>query len=90
MPAAYVELHRDDAARLGVSNGDRVALETRRGRLEVVAWIDGRGSPAPGSLFVPFFDEGRLVNRLTLEAFDPFSKQPDYKKCAARVVRVKG
>ena len=34
---------------------------------------------------MPFFDESLLINRLTLEAYDPFSKQPDYKKCAARV-----
>jgi nitrate reductase NapA len=48
-------------------------------------WLDGRGSPMPGSLFVPFFDEKLLINRVTLEAYDPFSTQPDYKKCAVRV-----
>ena len=32
-----------------------------------------------------FFDEAKLINDLTLEAFDPFSKQPDYKKCAVRI-----
>ena len=85
MPEAYVEVHPDDARRLGIENGRRVLVETRRGSLELRAWIDGRGSPAPGSLFVPFFDEARLVNLLTLRDYDPFSKQPDYKKCAARV-----
>ena len=85
MPEGYVEVHPQDAARLGIGNGAPVVLETRRGRVETRAWIEGRGSPPPGSLFVPFFDEERLVNRLTLEAFDPFSKQPDYKKCAARL-----
>ena len=38
-----------------------------------------------GTLFIPFFDETMLVNRVTLEAHDPFSKQPDYKKCAVRL-----
>jgi nitrate reductase NapA len=85
MPEAYVELHRADAARLGIRDGEVVTLETRRGRLDIPAWIDGRGAPPEGSLFVPFFDERLLVNELTLEAHDPFSKQPDYKKCAARV-----
>lgn len=85
MPEAYVELHRADAQRLGIHDGEVVTLETRRGRLDLPAWIDGRGSPPEGSLFVPFFDERLLVNELTLEAHDPFSKQPDYKKCAARV-----
>ena len=85
MPQAYVEISREDAARLGITNGEVVTVETRRGSLDLPAWIDGRGSPPPGSLFIPFFDETLLVNRLTLEAHDPFSKQPDYKKCAARV-----
>lgn len=87
MPQAYLEMNRDDARRLGVSNGELVTLETRRGSLDLNVWIDGRGEPPPGSVFVPFFDEKRLVNGLTLDAVDPFSKQPDYKKCAARVVK---
>jgi nitrate reductase NapA len=85
MPQAYVEMHRDDAARLGVANGETVIVESRRGSIELPVWLDGRGSPTPGSLFVPFFDEKLLINRVTLEAYDPFSKQPDYKKCAVRV-----
>jgi nitrate reductase (cytochrome) len=85
MPQAYVELHRDDARRLGVQDGEVVVVETRRGRIELPAWIEGRGSPPPGTLFVPFFDERLPINELTLEASDPFSKQPDYKKCAARI-----
>ncbi|MGE0710425.1 MAG: molybdopterin-dependent oxidoreductase [Planctomycetota bacterium] len=85
MPGAYAELNREDARRLGVSNGDVVVLETRRGRIELPAWVDGRAAPPPGSVFVPFFDERAPINRLTLEAHDPYSKQPDYKKCAVRV-----
>jgi len=87
MPQAYVEMHREDAARLGVQNGDVVVVESRRGKLELPVWMDGRGSPPPGSLFVPFFDERMLINLVTLDAHDPISKQPDYKKCAVRVRR---
>ena len=87
MPAAYVEVNRSDARRLRITDGDMVTIETRRGKLTLPAWIDGRGRVPVGSLFVPFFDETRLINELTLEAFDPFSKQPDYKKCAARLRR---
>jgi len=87
MPQAYVEMNRADARRLGVANGDWVTLETRRGKLELPVWIGGRGEPVEGSLFVPFFDERLLINGLTLDEHDPFSKQPDYKKCAARVRR---
>lgn len=89
MPAAYAELHPDDARERGISNGDTVILETRRGRIELPAWVDGRAKPARGSVFVPFFDERAQINLLTLDAHDPFSKQPDYKKCAVKV-RKKG
>lgn len=88
MPGAYVELNPADAKRLGIGQGERVLIESRRGQLEVNAWIDGRGVPPSGSVFVPFFDETKLINLVTLEAHDPFSKQPDYKKCAVRITRI--
>jgi nitrate reductase NapA len=88
MPSAYVEVSREDATALGVKTGDRVRLETRRGSLELTAWIDGRGRCPKGHVFVPFFDETKLINRLTLDAHCPFSKEPDYKKCAVRLVKV--
>lgn len=87
MPQAYCELHRDDARRLGIADGEVVVIESRRGKVELPAWIDGRGQPPPGTVFVPFFDEAIAINRVTLEAHDPLSKQPDYKKCAVRVSR---
>jgi nitrate reductase (cytochrome) len=90
MPRAYVEMHRDDANRLGIQNGRMVLIESRRGSLKLPVWLDGRGKPPVGTVFVPFFDERLLINFVTLEAFDPFSKQPDYKKCAVRVKPVKG
>jgi hypothetical protein len=40
-----------------------------------------------GLVFVPFFDEGRLVNKLTLDATCPISKETDFKKCAVKVVQ---
>jgi nitrate reductase NapA len=88
MPGGYVELHPEDAQRLGVSNGDKVMIRSRRGEVQLPVWTDGRGRPPRGSAFVPFFDETRLINQVTLEAHDPFSKQPDYKKCAVEIRRV--
>jgi nitrate reductase NapA len=85
MPGAYVEMHPQDAQDLGIANGEIVVLETRRGTLELPAWLRGRATPARGAVFVPFFDQRLLINDLTLDAADPFSKQPDYKKCAARI-----
>jgi nitrate reductase NapA len=88
VPRAYVELNRADALALGVKSGDLVRLRSRRGALELEARVDGRGKPPRGSVFVPFFDESRLVNELTLDAMDSISKEPDYKKCAVRLERV--
>jgi len=85
MPTAYVELHPDDADELNIAQGETVVIESPRGSVELPAWINGRGRPPRGTLFVPFFDESKLINNCTLEAHDPFSKQPDYKKCAATI-----
>jgi nitrate reductase NapA len=85
MPAAYVELNRADAQRLGIADGDKVRVTSRRGSVEMTAAIDRRGSPPQGSVFVPFFDESLLINRVTLDAMDNISKEPDYKKCAVRI-----
>ena len=85
MPTAYVEMHRDDAQAANIRQGEKVVIESRRGTTELPVWIDGRGRPPRGTVFVPFFDETKLINNCTLEAHDPFSKQPDYKKCAVRV-----
>jgi nitrate reductase NapA len=88
VPAAYAELNRADAVEIGVKKGDRVRLVSRRGSLELVVSVDDRGRPPRGTVFVPFFDEERLVNRLTLDAMDNISKEPDYKKCAVRLERI--
>lgn len=87
MPTAYVEMNSEDAKAANIRQGERVVIESRRGICELPVWIDGRGRPPRGTVFVPFFDETKLINNCTLEAHDPFSKQPDYKKCAVRVVK---
>ena len=88
MPSAYVELNSKDAREKGIGDGDPVRLTTRRGELILPARVGGRGEPPRGSVFVPFFDEKLLINKLTLDAHCPISKQPDYKKCAVEVTPV--
>jgi len=88
VPKAYVELNSGDAKRLGIGNGERIKLVSPRGTLVLDARIGGRGEPTPGQVFVPFFDQALLVNELTLDAFCPISKQPDYKKCSVRVEKI--
>ncbi len=88
MPHAYVELHPEDARDLGINDGDQVKIKSRRGSIILQAWILGRSKPAKGSIFVPFFDENKLINEVTLDAYCPMSKEPDYKKCAVVVEKV--
>ncbi len=87
MPEAYVEINKEDARRLDIRSGNLVTVTTRRGELTLPAWVGGRGEPPKGSMFIPFFDDKKLVNNLTLDAFCPISKQPDYKKCAAKAAK---
>lgn len=85
MPNAYVEMNPEDAAAAGLANGDIAIVESRRGKLELPVWINGRAQPPRGTVFVPFFDERLLINDVTLGETCPISKEPDYKKCAVRV-----
>jgi nitrate reductase NapA len=48
----------------------------------------GRDRPPRGLVFVPWFDPSVLINKVTLDATDPISKQTDFKKCAVKVVKV--
>ncbi len=62
-------------------------VASRRGEITLQVETRGRNKVPRGLVFVPFFDEGRLVNKLTLDATCPISKETDYKKCAVKVVR---
>ncbi len=86
-PAAPVWLNPDDAKTLGIRTGDKVRVTSRRGEIVARAEAGGRNTPPQGMVFVPFFDENVLINLATLDAFDPISKEPDFKKCAVRVAK---
>ncbi|MBL8484103.1 MAG: nitrate reductase catalytic subunit NapA, partial [Rhodocyclaceae bacterium] len=87
VPEAVVYMHPDDAKKRGLQRGMQCKIVSRRG--EVLARVEtkGRNKPPVGLVFVPFFDESRLVNKLTLDATCPISKETDFKKCAVKIVR---
>lgn len=87
MPQALLYMHPDDARRLQLRRGGEAVVESRRGAVRVRVETRGRNRPPPGLVFVPWFDAGRLINKVTLDATDPISKQTDFKKCAVRVRR---
>jgi nitrate reductase NapA len=85
-PNAVVYMHPEDAARLGMRRGDDVRVISRRGEIRTRVETRGRNEVPEGLVFVPWFDESQLINKVTLDATDPISKQTDSKKCAAQVV----
>ncbi|HMW62386.1 MAG TPA: nitrate reductase catalytic subunit NapA, partial [Accumulibacter sp.] len=87
MPDAWIYMHPDDAKKRGLQRGDVVKTVTRRGEIQLRVETRGRNKPPVGLVFVPFFDEHRLVNKLTLDATCPISKETDFKKCACKVVK---
>ncbi|MBL8519514.1 MAG: nitrate reductase catalytic subunit NapA [Betaproteobacteria bacterium] len=88
IPEAVIYMNPDDAKSRGMQRGMQVKVQSRRGEILCQLETKGRNKPPKGLVFVPFFDEGRLINKLTLDATCPISKETDFKKCAVRVVRV--
>ncbi|KAB2925582.1 MAG: nitrate reductase catalytic subunit NapA [Dechloromonas sp.] len=86
-PDAVVFMHPDDAKARGLQRGMEVKVASRRGEIQLRVETRGRNKPPRGLVFIPFFDAGRLVNKLTLDATCPISKETDYKKCAVKIVR---
>jgi nitrate reductase NapA len=86
-PDAVVFMHPDDARDRGLQRGMEVKIASRRGEVVMRVETRGRNKPPRGLVFIPFFDAGRLVNKLTLDATCPISKETDYKKCAVKVTK---
>jgi nitrate reductase NapA len=63
-----------------------VRVISRRGEIRSRVETRGRNKVPVGLIFVPFFDASQLINKVTLDATDPISKQTDFKKCAVKVV----
>ncbi|WP_394131482.1 formate dehydrogenase subunit alpha [Shewanella maritima] len=75
-----------DAERLGVTNGDKLKLSSRRGEIEINAFVTKRAQA--GVLFLPFHFAEAAANKLTINAVDPVAKIPEFKVCAVNAERV--
>ena len=82
-PEERVEVNPDDAARLGLNDGDWVRVSSRRGAVESRAWVTDR--VGHGLVFMTFHYASALGNVLTNTAVDPIAKIPELKVCAVRV-----
>lgn len=90
-PGPFVEVHPQDADALGIADGDRVEVASRRGRAVLPAVVTER--VRPGGCFAPFhwndlFGEYLSVNAVTSDAVDPISFQPEFKVCAVSLAKV--
>jgi assimilatory nitrate reductase catalytic subunit len=86
VPNAWLEMNPADASRLDLRPHDRVTVRSRRG---AVADLELRitGIVAPGQVFMPFHFTETNSNIVTLGAFDPISREPNFKQCAVRIER---
>lgn len=87
-PDAVCFMNPDDAKKLSLRRGDKIKVQSSRGYITTRVETRGRNKPPIGLVFVPWFDARQLINKVTLDATDPISKQTDYKKCAVKIVKV--
>ena len=80
---SFIEINSEDAAKLGIKNGDRVKVSSRRGEIESEAHVSGKTSP--GETWMPFHFQDGNANWLTNAALDTIAAAPEYKVCAIKV-----
>jgi len=81
-----VRIHRSDARRLGITDGDMVDVVSRRGRVRVRAEISKAANP--GTVFMTFHYAETRTNILVGDARDEFTGCPEYKVGAVRIEKV--
>ena len=85
-PRAWLEMNPVDAERLELRPHDRVEVVSPRGRVSSVE-LRITEIVAPGQVFLPFHFAESNANQITQSAFDPISREPNYKQCSVRVER---
>ncbi|MFA6426446.1 MAG: formate dehydrogenase subunit alpha [Phycisphaerae bacterium] len=84
-PTGYVEINSDDADRLGINSGDNVLVSTVRGNVTTLAKVTN--DIEKGWLFMAFHFAEAPANLLTIDAVDPIAKIPEFKVCAANLIK---
>ncbi len=88
-PRAWLEMNPRDAQRLDLKPHDHVSVVSRRSRVDEVE-LRVTEIVAPGQVFMPFHFVETNSNRVTQSAFDPISREPNYKQCAVKVEKTRG
>ena len=82
-PDPTAQLHPLDMAEMGITPGDLVTIESRRGKVSL--WARAEEGTPRGAVFVAFAYYEAAINTLTNAALDPAAKIPEFKYCAVRV-----
>ena len=80
---SFIEINEEDAAELGIQNGDKVRLTSRRGQIESTARVGTKVSK--GESWMPFHFPDGNANWLTNAALDKYARIPEYKVCAIKI-----
>lgn len=87
VPQALAYMNKEDVRKLGLKQGDLIWIESRRGKVKTYIETRGRNRMPKGTVYVPFFDEKVLINKLCLDATCPISKETDFKKCSVKIYK---
>lgn len=79
----FIEINRRDAKRMGIAQGDRVEVSSRRGTIYAEAWISPR--VRVGCIWMPMHFAESRANLLTNDAGDSVTGTGEYKVCAVKV-----
>jgi predicted molibdopterin-dependent oxidoreductase YjgC len=82
-PIERSQINPIDAERLGIKDGEKMVISSRRGSLETVAKVTEKIQP--GVVFMSFHFKESAANLLTNDAVDPIAKIPEFKVCAIKV-----
>ena len=86
-PSAVLYMHPADAEKRGLKRNDVARITSRRGSIKALVETQGRMVMPKGTVWMAFFDESVQCNKLCIDATDPISAEPDFKKSAVRVER---
>jgi len=84
-PMNFANINSENAKKLGISNGDKIIVESRRGSIMVNALVNS--NIKPGVVFIPFHYADSPANKLTNPVLDPKAKIPEFKACAVRITK---
>lgn len=86
-PRAVLYMNPADAERRGIRRGDTATVTSRHGECKAVVETKVRNIMPRGMTWLAFFDDKVLCNSVVIDAMDPISLEPDFKKTAVKVVR---